>query len=333
MTTISILTGYRFTSSQIEHIIILIPRGPEFAELHRLLLSFEPNSCFIKSTTMVLDTDFVKKKEFILKSLFVSLSLYGFSGYIGSPSSVNSIRYENGWLFCSNPPDLKLISMSLSIDSLKYESQYNFLEQEKDLKVYEAIESSANTLGIVTRCAPIAALSFSLKRGYCFIRSGSYLSGKLQIQQPKIGVYQETIGMVRQQAEFGYGHVRKLGPFGEMFIGLLTQAMKDDHNLKRVTAFAKCLLQWRPDGSFGRLANGSTGGFVKLDSICTCCNGLGQVEYIWLPYVSAYLDTINRDYCHGANFATGGSTIRNPTESIYVAGISPFSLNEFANSV
>lgn len=31
--------------------------------------------------------------------------------------------------------------------------------------------------------------------------------------------------------------------YQEMFIGLLTQAMKDDPNLKRVAAFAKRLLQ------------------------------------------------------------------------------------------
>ncbi|KAJ0704410.1 putative alpha-L-fucosidase [Helianthus annuus] len=51
------------------------------------------------------------------------------------------------------------------------------------------------------------------------------------------------------------------------------------------------------------------------------------VEYIGLPYVSAYLDTINTDYRHGANFATGGSTIRKQNESIYQGGISPFSLD------
>ncbi|KVI09175.1 Lipase, GDSL [Cynara cardunculus var. scolymus] len=50
-------------------------------------------------------------------------------------------------------------------------------------------------------------------------------------------------------------------------------------------------------------------------------------EYIGLPYVSAYLDTINTDYRHGANFATGGSTIRRQNETIFKGGISPFSLD------
>ncbi|KAL4577158.1 hypothetical protein LXL04_013262 [Taraxacum kok-saghyz] len=50
-------------------------------------------------------------------------------------------------------------------------------------------------------------------------------------------------------------------------------------------------------------------------------------EYIGLPYASAYLDTINTDYRHGANFATGGSTIRRQNETIFQNGISPFSLD------
>lgn len=43
--------------------------------------------------------------------------------------------------------------------------------------------------------------------------------------------------------------------------------------------------------------------------------------------MSAYLDTINTDYRHGANFATGGSTIRRENETIFQGGISPFSLD------
>ncbi|PWA94445.1 Phox/Bem1p [Artemisia annua] len=35
-----------------------------------------------------------------------------------------------------------------------------------------------------------------------------------QVQQPKVGAYQETLGMVRPQAELGYGHVGQLGPVG-----------------------------------------------------------------------------------------------------------------------
>ncbi|XP_042496035.1 GDSL esterase/lipase At5g14450-like [Macadamia integrifolia] len=50
-------------------------------------------------------------------------------------------------------------------------------------------------------------------------------------------------------------------------------------------------------------------------------------EHLALPYLSAYLDSVGSNYRHGANFATGGSTIRQQNESIFVAGISPFSLD------
>ncbi|KAF4385862.1 hypothetical protein F8388_010418, partial [Cannabis sativa] len=50
-------------------------------------------------------------------------------------------------------------------------------------------------------------------------------------------------------------------------------------------------------------------------------------ERIGLPYLSAYLNSLGTNYRHGANFATGGSTIRRPNETIYEYGISPFSLD------
>ncbi|XP_049384253.1 GDSL esterase/lipase At5g14450 [Solanum stenotomum] len=46
-----------------------------------------------------------------------------------------------------------------------------------------------------------------------------------------------------------------------------------------------------------------------------------------LPYLSAYLDSIGSNFRHGANFATGGSTIRRQNETIFQSGISPFSLD------
>lgn len=49
-------------------------------------------------------------------------------------------------------------------------------------------------------------------------------------------------------------------------------------------------------------------------------------ERIGLPYLSAYLNTLGTSYRHGANFATGGSTIRKPNETIFEYGISPFFL-------
>ncbi|XAR51928.1 Alpha-L-fucosidase [Bertholletia excelsa] len=50
-------------------------------------------------------------------------------------------------------------------------------------------------------------------------------------------------------------------------------------------------------------------------------------ERLKLPYLSAYLNSIGSNYQHGANFATGGSTIRRPNETIYQYGISPFYLD------
>ncbi|KAL0331915.1 UNVERIFIED_CONTAM: GDSL esterase/lipase [Sesamum calycinum] len=50
-------------------------------------------------------------------------------------------------------------------------------------------------------------------------------------------------------------------------------------------------------------------------------------EHLGLPYLSSYLDSIGTNFRHGANFATGGSTIRRQNESIFENGISPFSLD------
>ncbi|CAL1391660.1 unnamed protein product [Linum trigynum] len=50
-------------------------------------------------------------------------------------------------------------------------------------------------------------------------------------------------------------------------------------------------------------------------------------ERLKLPYLSAYLNSIGANYRHGANFATGGSTIRRQNETIFQYGISPFALD------
>lgn len=44
-------------------------------------------------------------------------------------------------------------------------------------------------------------------------------------------------------------------------------------------------------------------------------------------YLSAYLDSIKANYTHGANFATGGATIKRVNESWFANGVSPFSLD------
>jgi len=50
-------------------------------------------------------------------------------------------------------------------------------------------------------------------------------------------------------------------------------------------------------------------------------------ERLGLPYLSAYLNSLGSNFRHGANFATGGSTIRRQNETIFQYGISPFSLD------
>ncbi|CAH2072763.1 unnamed protein product, partial [Thlaspi arvense] len=50
-------------------------------------------------------------------------------------------------------------------------------------------------------------------------------------------------------------------------------------------------------------------------------------ERVGLPYLSAYLNSLGSNFRHGANFATGGSTIRRQNETIFQYGISPFSLD------
>uniref|UniRef100_A0A5B7BHY8 Putative Esterase isoform 2 n=1 Tax=Davidia involucrata TaxID=16924 RepID=A0A5B7BHY8_DAVIN len=50
-------------------------------------------------------------------------------------------------------------------------------------------------------------------------------------------------------------------------------------------------------------------------------------EHLKLPYLSAYLDSIGTKFKHGANFATGGSTIRRQNESWFENGVSPFPLD------
>ncbi|PON36614.1 Lipase [Parasponia andersonii] len=49
-------------------------------------------------------------------------------------------------------------------------------------------------------------------------------------------------------------------------------------------------------------------------------------KYFGLPYLSPYLDSIDTNFKHGANFATGGATIRRSNDSLFISGISPFPL-------
>ncbi|KAL9275447.1 GDSL esterase/lipase-like protein [Drosera capensis] len=61
------------------------------------------------------------------------------------------------------------------------------------------------------------------------------------------------------------------------------------------------------------------------------CDGRLLIDFIAeeldLPFLSAYLNSLGANFSHGANFATGGSTIRRQNETIFEYGISPFSLD------
>ncbi|KAK8693583.1 hypothetical protein V6N13_071160 [Hibiscus sabdariffa] len=49
-------------------------------------------------------------------------------------------------------------------------------------------------------------------------------------------------------------------------------------------------------------------------------------QALGLPFISPYLQSIGSDFRHGANFATLASTVLLPNTSLFVTGISPFSL-------
>lgn len=54
---------------------------------------------------------------------------------------------------------------------------------------------------------------------------------------------------------------------------------------------------------------------------------VSEAEHLGLPYLSGYLDSIRTNFRHGANFATGGATIRPQNEAFSSTGVSPFSLD------
>jgi hypothetical protein len=56
-------------------------------------------------------------------------------------------------------------------------------------------------------------------------------------------------------------------------------------------------------------------------------NAIYAAKKLGLPYLSSYLDSIGSNFRNGANFATGGSTIRRQNESWFQNGVSPFPLD------
>ncbi|PQQ06176.1 GDSL esterase/lipase [Prunus yedoensis var. nudiflora] len=68
---------------------------------------------------------------------------------------------------------------------------------------------------------------------------------------------------------------------------------------------------------FKRPVGRATDGRLMLDFLA---------QALGLPFISPYLQSIGSDYRHGANFATLASTVLLPNTSLFVTGISPFSL-------
>ncbi|PIA33680.1 hypothetical protein AQUCO_04000028v1 [Aquilegia coerulea] len=74
-----------------------------------------------------------------------------------------------------------------------------------------------------------------------------------------------------------------------------------------------------PNGQtyFGKPAGRVSDGRLVIDFM---------VDTLGLPYMHPYLDSLAPNFRHGANFATGGSSIRTPTETIFESRHSPFPL-------
>ncbi|CAM8911319.1 unnamed protein product [Rhodiola kirilowii] len=68
---------------------------------------------------------------------------------------------------------------------------------------------------------------------------------------------------------------------------------------------------------FKRPAGRATDGRLIVDFLA---------QALGIPFLSPYLQSIGSDFRHGANFATLASTVLYPQTSLYVSGLSPFSL-------
>ncbi|CAL5328433.1 unnamed protein product [Camellia sinensis] len=55
-------------------------------------------------------------------------------------------------------------------------------------------------------------------------------------------------------------------------------------------------------------------------------------EHLKLPHLSAYMDSVEADFKHGANFASIGATFVNWMETFWQHGVSPFSVNTQINN-
>ncbi|XP_057522250.1 GDSL esterase/lipase At4g01130-like [Amaranthus tricolor] len=92
-----------------------------------------------------------------------------------------------------------------------------------------------------------------------------------------------------------------------------------DSNTDTGGFFAAFPPQKKPFGMtyFNKPVGRATDGRVIVDFLA---------QAIGIPFLSPYLKSIGGDYRHGANFATAASTVRLPNTSLFVTGVSPFSL-------
>ncbi|GMN33808.1 hypothetical protein TIFTF001_046750 [Ficus carica] len=94
-------------------------------------------------------------------------------------------------------------------------------------------------------------------------------------------------------------------------------------------AIAFSILSARDAAAFHRLLSPNGDSFFYKPSGRYCDGKVipdFMAEKLSLPYLSAYLDSIGTNFRHGANFATGGSTIQPVDTKIFGAGFSPISL-------
>ncbi|XP_074310005.1 GDSL esterase/lipase At3g26430-like isoform X3 [Silene latifolia] len=64
--------------------------------------------------------------------------------------------------------------------------------------------------------------------------------------------------------------------------------------------------------------------FIGGEFSCEC---IYAAEKLSLPYLSAYLDAVEANFKHGANFAVSGTTIMPVNDELYGYGVTPLSLN------
>lgn len=85
---------------------------------------------------------------------------------------------------------------------------------------------------------------------------------------------------------------------------------------------------WAFNNWFYRLVEATS--FCKIWRLCQQ-HELNRVDFaaveLGLPYLSAYLDSIESDFRHGANFAASGSTIQPVDGKLFDAGFNPLSLS------